>query len=303
MSISHAILGILSYEPLTGYDLKKIIEESPFMHWSGNNNQIYKALVELHSKGFVTNEVHHQEGSPSKKIYTITQEGLQELKEWVLSSPEPPECKKTFLVQLAWADLLNAEDLSRLLSQYEFEVQTQILMHREKMRRGVFSPGRTPREALIWDMMYQNNLSSLEQEQEWLKKLRAELNNDGSTNSMQYTLKEAGTKKYIEYASVEAPIRTEQHALDLLSAGYEHDTRLLLIHAEALADDFFRLRTGLAGALLQKFANYQANVAVVLTDEQRIQGKFKEFLAESNRGTTFRVFRTVEDAENWFLTL
>ena len=57
VSIKHAILGILSFKPLTGYDIKKIIQESSFMYWSGNNNQVYKALLELHDKGFVTNEV------------------------------------------------------------------------------------------------------------------------------------------------------------------------------------------------------------------------------------------------------
>ncbi|MCG1013246.1 PadR family transcriptional regulator [Tepidanaerobacter sp. GT38] len=72
MSISLAILGLLSYKPMSGYDLKKIIQDSSFMYWSGNNNQIYKALSELRDKGFVTNEVIHQDGAPTKKIYKIT---------------------------------------------------------------------------------------------------------------------------------------------------------------------------------------------------------------------------------------
>lgn len=67
MSINFAILGILSSKSLTGYELKKIIQESPFMYWSGNNNQIYKALAEMLATGLVTNEVQQQEGSPSKK--------------------------------------------------------------------------------------------------------------------------------------------------------------------------------------------------------------------------------------------
>jgi len=114
MSIDYAILGILSSKSLTGYDLKKIIQESPFMYWSGNNNQIYRSLVKLHDKGFVTNEVEYQESSPSKKVYTITKEGISELKDWVLSSPEPPEFKKMFLIQLAWSDQLNSEELSAI---------------------------------------------------------------------------------------------------------------------------------------------------------------------------------------------
>ncbi|MNE74001.1 Transcriptional regulator PadR-like family protein [compost metagenome] len=61
------------------------------MYWSGNNNQSYKALIELLNEGYVTNEVQHQENLPSKKIYTITAAGQQELRRWVLSYPERPE--------------------------------------------------------------------------------------------------------------------------------------------------------------------------------------------------------------------
>ena len=175
MSIKHAILGILSYQPLTGYDLKKIIQDSPFMPWSGNNNQIYKSLVELLREGSVTKEVQHQESSPSKKIYTITQEGVEELKKWVLTSPEAPEAKKLFLVQLAWADLLKDDELDALLSKYEEEIKIQIILQQEKQRRGIFSPGRTPREKLIWEMIYENIIFSYEHELAWVKKVRSKL--------------------------------------------------------------------------------------------------------------------------------
>ena len=45
MSIEYAILGLLSWKPFSGYDLKKIIAESEVYYWSGNNNQIYNSLV------------------------------------------------------------------------------------------------------------------------------------------------------------------------------------------------------------------------------------------------------------------
>lgn len=177
MSIKYAILGILSYNSYTGYDLKKIIQNSPFMHWSGNNNQIYKSLVELLEEGLVTNEVHHQEGSPSKKIYTITKEGIARLKEWVLLTPDPPEFKKSFLVQLAWADQLSPDELNDLLTKYENEISMQILIQQEIIRRGTFSPNRTSRETNLWDMIYDNIITSYENELAWIGKLRNKLIN------------------------------------------------------------------------------------------------------------------------------
>lgn len=301
MSISHAILGILSCKPSTGYDLKKIIQELSFMYWSGNNNQIYKALVELLDEGFVTNEVQHQESSPSKKIYTITKEGLAELKEWVFSSPELPELKKPFLIQLAWADQLQPDELNTLLTGYENRIRMQILLQKEKQRRGTFSPARTPREIYLWEMIQENIISSYENELIWLEKIRKAIESDckEETNKMDYSVIEKNGKKYIECFSAKTPIQSEQDALDLIMVCGENNTNLLLIHSEALAENFFKLKTGIAGMILQKFVNYHLRTAVIIHEELKITGKFKEMLAEAKKGNDFRIFNNVTVAENW----
>ncbi|HYF84702.1 MAG TPA: PadR family transcriptional regulator [Clostridia bacterium] len=175
MSIKYAILGLLSWRPSTGYDLKKIFEESSIMYWSGNNNQIYKTLIQLLDDGLATNEVLHQESTPSKKLYTITSKGAKALKEWVLSTPELPEFKKTFLVQLAWADQLDEKELDDLLSRYENEINIQLLMQQEKARRGINSPKRTTREAYLWDMISENIISSYKNELDWIRNVRKEM--------------------------------------------------------------------------------------------------------------------------------
>ncbi len=167
MSISHAILGLLSVEPMTGYDLKKVMQESPFMHWSGNNNQIYKALVELAGKGYVQGEVKHRESAPSKKVYTITKEGLVELKCWLLSAPETPEMKKPFLVQLAWSHQLETREILALLEAYRQEIAVQMAMEQAKQKKGRYAPARTARETAIWNVIYGNVLRSYSAELDW----------------------------------------------------------------------------------------------------------------------------------------
>lgn len=302
MSINYAILGILSYQPFTGYELKKIIQDSPFMYWSGNNNQIYKALLELRNEGLVTSEVHHQESSPSKKIYTVTEEGLAALRHWILTASEPPELKKTFLIQLAWADLLSAAELDSLISGYENQVQTQLLMQREYLRRKNLAPDRTPRELLLWDLIHGNLIASCENELNWIQQVRRALcgNMEKETRKMQFQLVEKTNGKYLECVSAATPLGTEQDALDLVALCGENETHFLIIHAAALSGDFFKLRTGVAGRMLQKLINYRVKIALVLTDAQVIKGKFAEMLAESHRGGDFRVFQSIPAAEDWF---
>ncbi len=176
MDIKYAILGFLSWKPSSGYDLKKIFAESVFIPWSGNNNQIYRTLLQLQRDELVTSEVHYQETYPPRKVYTINEKGLSELRNWVGSSPELPQLKNPFLIQLAWADQLEHDELDTLLEKYEYEVNMQLLMGQERIRRGNIKPGRTPREDYLWDMIFENWATSYEDELRWIRKLRLELN-------------------------------------------------------------------------------------------------------------------------------
>src|SRR5512146_1518055 len=98
MDIQYAILGLLSWKSLSGYDLKKIISGSDLFYWSGNNNQIYNSLILLHKQGLVSQQVLQQESLPAKKIYTITDTGRAALRGWLLSNPELPELRNNFLI-------------------------------------------------------------------------------------------------------------------------------------------------------------------------------------------------------------
>lgn len=304
MSIKSAILGILSWKPSTGYELKKMFEDSSFMHWSGNNNQIYKALLQLEEEKHVSSQVVHQESSPSKKVYTITEEGLLELKQWLLSPPEPPEIKKTFLVQLAWSDLLSSQEISELLSRYEDEIKLQWIMQQENKRRALHSPNRSPRERFLWERISENVISTCEQELHWVRETRRMLlEQEGmeEKDKMNYRIRESGSQKYIELMSAAEPVKTENDALDLIALGWEQGTQAIMIHGEALSEDFFKLKTKSAGDIIQKFTNYGMKVAAIVPREIVQQGRFKEMAAETNNGPHFRIYDRKEDAEQWLL--
>lgn len=175
MSIQYAILGFLSWQPLTGYDLKKLFAESATLHWSGNSNQIYKALVELHRDDLVTLEVEYQSDHPPRKIYSITEKGKTALRQWVLSTPELPQLKHTLLVQLAWANQLTPAELDGLLATYEAEVETHLVMFREQAKRNKHAPDRAPRETYLWQMIAENWIGFYEHELAWVRQLRAGL--------------------------------------------------------------------------------------------------------------------------------
>lgn len=188
MTIEYAILGLLSWRPLTGYDIKKMFAGSTALYWSGNNNQIYTTLIKLYKNELVSRRIEQQENSPPRKIYSITAKGKTELKEWLHSEPEAPQLKNTFLIQLAWADQLNTDELDALMGKYEDEMQTQLSMLQLQVRQNNISPSgtprdayinpvfaRTPREAILWGMIQENWISFYQNELKWVRKLRKQL--------------------------------------------------------------------------------------------------------------------------------
>ena len=74
-------------------------------------------------------------------------------------------------------------------------------------------------------------------------------------------------------------------ALDLaMTLRYQNGCDRLAVNREALPEDFFRLRTGFAGEVLQKLVNYRFKFAV-FGDFSVFQSKpLRDFIRESNRG-------------------
>lgn len=118
---------------------------------------------------------------------------------------------------------------------------------------------------------------------------------------MEYRIVERAGKKYV-VTSGKDRLESEQDALELLGACGESEAVGLVMLAENLSEDFCRLRTGLAGAVLQKFVNYYVPLAAVIPPEVSGRGKFGELVNETNRGNQFRVFATEEDAVKWLLS-
>lgn len=160
---------------MTGYDIKKIIAESEFLPWSANNNQIYRSLVKLHQDGWVSKTVETQVGSPNRHVYAVTEAGLAKLKKWVVSVPEPPQSKRSFLNQLMWADCLDADEMDDLLEAYLNAVGEKMFFMRVQADERPYNPQRTPRETLLWDMNHKNWIAHYELELQWVRQLRQNL--------------------------------------------------------------------------------------------------------------------------------
>src|SRR5690349_18283436 len=124
MSLQHLILGVLKYQPLSGYDLNKAFRVSVQHFWDTDQSQIYRALYKMHEQGWVEIELVEQTSAPDKKLYRLTDAGWAELRRW-LADPLPfPALHEGWLGQLFFSTELTRDQIRHLLEARIAEVKT-----------------------------------------------------------------------------------------------------------------------------------------------------------------------------------
>lgn len=80
-------------------------------------------------------------------------------------------------------------------------------------------------------------------------------------------------------------ISDSQSALDLMATvRYEHECGKIVINKSNIAEEFFDLRSGLAGEILQNYSNYGIKIAIVGDFSIYGSKSLKDFIYECNNG-------------------
>ena len=91
MSLRHAVLGLLSERPASGYDLMKLFESSLSNVWPATQSQVYGELGKLAAAGLLTVSA---EGPRGRKEYAVTDAGRAELHHWLVET-EPERVRRS----------------------------------------------------------------------------------------------------------------------------------------------------------------------------------------------------------------
>lgn len=105
----YALLGLLSLEPMSGYDMKSFIAQSIGFFWQESYGQIYPALKRLHAQKLVTRKVSGKAGRPDRHIYSLTAAGRKKLREWVGAKTEPERLRHELLLKLFFGPVVTPE--------------------------------------------------------------------------------------------------------------------------------------------------------------------------------------------------
>jgi hypothetical protein len=86
-----------------------------------------------------------------------------------------------------------------------------------------------------------------------------------------------------EVISDDVIIKTGEDGLDLLGNLYYQDFDKIILYEKNITPDFFDLKNGIAGEILQKFSNYRVRLAIVGNFFQCTGSSIKDFMYESNK--------------------
>lgn len=113
---------------------------------------------------------------------------------------------------------------------------------------------------------------------------------------MQIKTHEINTIKIAEIISDEILIQTAQDGLDLLGNIYYDGFEKLILHQKNISPEFFDLKNGLAGEILQKFSNYRIHLVIVGDFSEFTSKSLNDFIYESNQGKQVNFLNSVSEA-------
>jgi PadR family transcriptional regulator, regulatory protein AphA len=102
-STVESLLGLLSQGPMSGYEMRQMMERSTANFWTESYGQIYPALKRMVTDGLATVEEQSKDGR-AKKIYKLTGEGERRLRKWLGVETKPQVRRNEVLLKVFFGD-------------------------------------------------------------------------------------------------------------------------------------------------------------------------------------------------------
>jgi DNA-binding PadR family transcriptional regulator len=98
----YVILGMLGWRPMSGYDIKSVVDQSTRFFWAASYGQIYPELQRLADAGLVEGEA-EPDSARRRTVYRLTRGGRKALRDWLAEEPRTFEQRDEALLKLFFA--------------------------------------------------------------------------------------------------------------------------------------------------------------------------------------------------------
>lgn len=174
MSLKHALLGLLTHQPMTGYELKQFFDSTVHHFWNAELSQIYPTLKALEEQGHVAKHVEVQDNRPNRKVYELTDSGREEFLRWVREPMMPTDLRDAFMIKVFFGTEVPVEDMLVLLRR-QMEEQQKMLAFSETVLRARINHACneekfSTRHALYWTLTLEMAMSYRRAYVDWCEK-------------------------------------------------------------------------------------------------------------------------------------
>lgn len=115
----YAILGLLNHEDMSGYDIKKRVENSLKFFWDVSFGQIYPGLKILEANGCIKCTGKSSEAGPERIVYSITELGRDTLKRWLSMPAEKEQTRYEILLKLFFGSAVAPEENIGIIREFK----------------------------------------------------------------------------------------------------------------------------------------------------------------------------------------
>jgi DNA-binding PadR family transcriptional regulator len=145
MSLRNAVMAALLDGASSGYDLAKAFDASVANFWMCTPQQLYRELDRMAAEGLIAAKTVEQERRPNKRLYELTQTGLEALAEFTAAPHKPTAIRDELLVAVLAADT-NVEAVKASLRERRQWAEAKIARY-ERLKAKLLD-GRTEEEFL-----------------------------------------------------------------------------------------------------------------------------------------------------------
>jgi DNA-binding PadR family transcriptional regulator len=152
VSLKYVVLSLLTQRPKHGYELKVEAERLLGGNAELNPGQLYPLLRKLAEQHLIAGERIEQEDRPDKRVFTLTDEGERDLRQWLDESVSPKVERSAVFLHFVALALVHPERVPAFLQGQRrllLEIIARLVTDRAERQKGDDLATNALREAAV----------------------------------------------------------------------------------------------------------------------------------------------------------
>lgn len=171
----YAVLGVLSLQDASGYDIKKMLEQSTYHFWREGDGTLYPVLAQLLREGLICSLEQNTPTKKPKKIYQLTDKGKESLQAWLKNEEMMRLVRNELLLKIFFGHQVDSAIILNQLDNFKHETQKRLNKFNSLLAH--YTENKLTGEKLYRYLTLQSGILHCETDLKWCEQSRNLLNN------------------------------------------------------------------------------------------------------------------------------